>query len=165
MKKLAIVCLCAVLALSLFACAKKDTAGKPETMGAETTPQQTDTAENYVPTADEDTALIQLDSIDYNEADGTVLANITHMAFVPAPEGEPETAYQIIGGESKQLPINKEALIDFPLADNEAQTVTLLVDEFVQEFMTYTNTHDTKLLFIYEEANGELTKLVHFYTP
>ena len=159
MKKVWIIAFSVMLALSMAACSQKETAPAAD----ETNTQEPVVVDYELPT--EKTAVVSVDSIDYDEANQQVLLNITHMTFQPGEAGAEETGYSIEGGESEQIALSKDAKIEFPILEEPAKTVSLMADEFSDEFLNYKKSVDTDLLFTMTEENGQATALIFFYLP
>lgn len=162
MKRIFFVLVCTVLVMGSIACTKKEPAanGQAETSAA---PEATAEAVVVVPT--EEKQIISLDNLDYDAEKQTLIAKVTHMTFTPAATGELDTDYRITSGEAGTYAFAPNALIDFPLADNPATTVTLEVGELSDEFLNYKKANDGDLLFEMQLEGDVITKLVHFYLP
>ena len=159
MKKWTVLCLCLLLALAL-GCGG-NAAQTPE--AAENTPEPQAEVVTITP-PEAGVPLVQLTSLDYDQATEQVLVNFVRMQF----KGD-ETDYQIVAegdGEIQQLKLGKDALIDLPMKDDFAKTVTVTSVEFPTEYNDYLAANEgATLLFTMTENNGEITSLRHFYTP
>ena len=160
MKKWMVLCLCLILALALGCAAPKAETEAPAGQPEAETPAEVVT----VTPPEEGVPLIQLTSLDYDEANQQVLVNFVRMQF----KGD-ESDYQIVAdgeGAEEQLKLGKSALIDFPMRDDFAKTVTVTTGEFIQEYTDFMAANEgAALLFTMTETDGEITSLRNFYTP
>ena len=164
MKKTGIICLALCLtALLLFGCGNQAQQGQ----AAEATPEGSADLEQTpeVVVYTEPVEVLRLDSIDMDLETQRLLLNITPVTykFEDAAEGEQEVETQ--EGEPKQLILSEEAVIDFPLLDNLAQTVTLLPGELTQEYLAFVQEMDEKPEFIAEMEGDVVNRLTYFYLP
>lgn len=121
---------------------------------------------------DESMPLIQLENIDYDSEKSQIVLIVSHQNFIPAPaEGDPEKDYQIIdlseNGETERIYLAKDAEIEFPLPDPTKGTVSILPEEMAEEYDFYLSSNPgARLLFsITKDEDGEVSSLIHFYTP
>ena len=121
---------------------------------------------------DESMPLIQLENIDYDSEKEQIILILSRQTFIPAPADEnPEQDFQIIeaspSGETESLLLAKDAVIEFPLPDPSMGTVSILPEEMTEEYESYLAANPgARLLFsITEDGDGEVSSLIHFYTP
>lgn len=163
MKKIVAICLAVcLLTLGMVGCTQQPVAAEPEA-----TPSATPVPTTEVVVPEEETDIVRLESIDFKKKSdddpGTLLINVTHLTFIP--NGELDTDYELKEGESEQLAMSKDAVIDFPMVDNLTQTVTITLDELTGEYLAYVEALENKPLFTMQKSGEEVTRLVHFYLP
>lgn len=166
MKKIwTMVLICCLLAVTVIGCSNQEAVPA----APEATPEITPTPVPEVVIPEVEVPIIRLDSIDYQKKDdsdpGTYLINVTHIMFNPDPEGELDTDYILEEGETAQMKMSKDAVVDFPMLDNEALTVTVTLEELTSEFQAYVAATEDKPLFTVEQSGDEVVRLSHFYLP
>ena len=164
MKRISIICLALCLtAMFLLGCGPQTQQPPEATAETDGTPAAEATPEPVIYT--EPVNALRLDSIDYDQEKDAYLLNVTPIAYTFGEAENSVQSHTAKEGESKQLVLGKDAVVDFPLLDNLAQTVTLLPGELAEEYLAYVEKYDEKPLFIAEESGNTVTRLTHFYLP
>ncbi len=164
MKRISIICLALCLtAMFLPGCANQPQQQPEATTETEATPTAEATPAAVLYT--EPVNALRLDSIDYDQEKNEYQLNVTPIEYTFAAEKEGKQTYTTKENEPKKLVLDKDAVVDFPMLDNAAQTVTLLPGELTEEYLAYVETYDEKPLFIAEESGDTVTRLTHFYLP
>lgn len=166
MKKMSILCLALCLGAALWSVGCTQQTEQPPTAEAQATaaPAAEETTAPVVYT--EPITVLRLDSIDYNQEKDTYLLNVTPLEYqFEADTVESEQDVQVKEGEPKQYTLSKDAVIDFPMIEDLAKTVTLLPGELAEEYNAFVTKFDDKPLFIAEMSDQAITRLTYFYQP
>lgn len=150
MKRILIVILCCLLVAALAVGCKKNAA--PEAGG-------TAEAGTDAPAA-ETTDIVRLESIDYDEATKGLVLSLTKGTITGADED-----YEIAYGDTVNLPLAADAVIDFPMADDLTKSVTITPDELTAEFLAFVEQFDDKPLFTMEQEGDAVKTLSYMYLP
>lgn len=151
MKRILIVILCCLLVAALAVGCKKNAAA-PEEGGA-------DEAGTSAPAA-ETTDIVRLESIDYDEATKGLVLSLTKGTITGA-----DTEYEIAYGDTVQMPLSADAVIEFPMADDLTKSVTITPDELTAEFLAFVEQFDDKPLFTMAQDGDAVKTLTYMYLP
>lgn len=103
-----------------------------------------------------------------SNTDGVVVIKAvkTKLTITTATESEPET-YTREEGDTVELTLKKDAVIDFPMVDDLVNTVTITGEEFDGEFRALIEQlgSETPILFTYEMEGDQVSKMQYVYLP
>lgn len=164
MKKTLLLVLALVLCLGVFAAC--GTAQTPAPQETEATPAPEGGEEGEMQFVAETTSLLDVTAVVSN-TDGVVVIKGIETTYTPTLPGESETEdYMLDQGDTVELTIKKDAIIDFPMVDDQVHTVTITGEEFDGEFRDYLTAYpETSILFTYEKDGDQISKMQYFYLP
>lgn len=165
MKKwMILILICLTSAILATACTAAPQAAAPEAT-PEMTPEAGAGQEETVAT--DTTELLGVTAIVSN-TDGVVVIKAVKTTYVPMLPGEDEVeSYDLEEGDTVELTLKKDAVIDFPMSDDLVKTVTITGEEFDAEYRDFVAAlgSENPILFTYEMEGDQVSAMQYFYLP